>query len=180
MNSIDFRSLAILALYFSFLGIVFYFSKLGSLIWIILAASAIVWFLLECFWNAWEKERIKKGVLLGIFLLVLDFIVQNAGALLGYWNSYKSIFSVGATPIEIMLVCLFGGAAWYLYLPKKFVPAHSAVDALLFSSYATLGEFILGKEGLLIYSGGWTSLHAFLAYAITWAVLNFVRYKIIR
>lgn len=49
-----------------------------------------------------------------------------------------------------------------LYLPKRFDKVYSICDILLLSTFGALGEFILVKNDILAYMGGWTSIHAFM------------------
>lgn len=95
-----------------------------------------------------DWEGMKKAFLVGLFLLVFDLIVQNTGWIFGLWE-VEGMFSIGVVPVEVMLIAFFGA----------------------------LGEFLLIKHGYFVYYKGWTSSHAFIAYFITWGILNFVRYR---
>ena len=105
-----------------------------------------------------------------------DFIVENSGWLLGYWHTQNAIIAIGIVPIAVMIVCLIGGAAWALYLPRKFSPIFSLADILFFAVWGAIGERVLMGQGLMVYTQGWTSYHAFVAYLLTWLVLHFVAY----
>jgi ABC-type polysaccharide transport system permease subunit len=69
--------------------------------------------------------------------------------------------------------------AWALYLPKKFRLSYSLFDILFFSFFGALGEALLIKNGLMVYTGGWTTTHAFFGYFVTWVILHTIRYKVL-
>jgi len=168
--------LIMLSGYFVFLAAILYFFSLGQLSWILLAASAIGWFAIE---SRSAGKRLGNALKLGAFLLVFDFIFENAGWLLGLWEA-KSAVAVGVVPLEVMAIAFFGGAAWALYLPKRFSLAHSLADALVFAFFGALGEWLLIRQGLFSYDLWWTSAHAFVSYLIAWGALHFMRYKVFR
>ncbi len=112
-----------------------------------------------------------------IFLLLFDLVVENSGRLLGLWEVYGSIYFIGAVPIEVMALALVGGTAWALYQPSDFNKVYSIVDISLFSLFGTLGEYVLLTKGLMVYSGGWTTVHAVMGYALTWVILHFLVYN---
>lgn len=163
---------------FTAIGIVFWLLTPNGgyslyLILILLGAFALVYH-----YNK-KKNIPRKAFTLGIFLVVFDFIVENSGAILGYWNTYGSRFFVGAVPIEIMILILFGGTAWAMHLPKKFNKIFLFGESTVFGFYGALGEYLLILNGLMIYKGGWTFIHAFFGYFFTWIILFLVWYKII-
>jgi len=156
--------------------------------WIILGTCAIGWFVIELYIEKPDLKRLKRALYVGIFLLVYDFAFENSGTLLGLWYSSNSLIPVcvpvestyvACVPIEVMMVTLFGGAAWALYIPRKFKLTYSILDILLISTFGALGEFILIQYGLMHYLLWWTSLHAFISYMGTWIILHFVNYKIL-
>ena len=75
----------------------------------------------------------------GAFLLIFDFIFENSGWLAGLWYT-TSEFHVGVVPLQVMGIALFGGAAWALYLPRKFNLWHSLLDCLIFAAFGALGD----------------------------------------
>jgi len=170
------RMLIKLTIYFIFLALLFRFFNTGQLSWDILLASAIVWFGIEA---RKERERLANALKIGAFLLVFDFIFENTGWLMGLWQT-KSAFAVGVVPIEVMGIALFGGAAWALYVPKKFKLWNSFFDSIIFAFFGALGEWLLIQQGLFVYKLWWTSLFAFIAYFLTWVILHFVRYKVVK
>jgi hypothetical protein len=72
-----------------------------------------------------------------------------------------------------------GGAAWTLYLPKKFNILYSLGDILLFSTYGMVGEYILSSHGIMQYRGGWIP-NAFFGYMATWIILHILAYRIVK
>ncbi len=173
-KSKEFRKLMLLTAYFVFLSAVFYFLRLGQLSWYILLASALAWFGFEANGN---RGRITSAMKVGAFLLVFDFIVENSGWILGLWYT-KSQLAVGVVPLQVMGVALFGGAAWALYLPRKFDIRHSFLDCMVFSFFGALGERLLIGQVLFVYQLWWTSVDAFVAYFLTWVILHYVRYHV--
>lgn len=165
-----------LVILFTFLGVFFWYfpPAYARLIWWILVACATGWLVIEL--RDHEGKDIGKAVEVGVFLMVFDFVVENLGGIAGLWRSYNSTYLVLAVPIEIMLLAFIGGTAWALYQPRGFNWLYSFADVGVFALYGTIGEYILGTKGLLIYMGGWTSLHAFLGYAATWVILHSLVY----
>ncbi|VVB65688.1 Uncharacterised protein [Candidatus Gugararchaeum adminiculabundum] len=172
-------TLGILSILFVLMGAAFLNVTLGSWCWWILVAAAIGFFLYELKVNeiGITSELAKKALLVGLFLMLFDFGVENTGWILGYWHTQNGIIAVGTVPLAVMLVCFIGGAGWALYLPKKFDLGFSLYDSLVFAFWGALGEWVLSTQGLMVYTKGWTSALAFGAYFITWAVLHWVRYK---
>ena len=117
-----------------------------------------------------------------------DFAFENSGTLLGLWYSSNSLIPVcvpvestyaACVPIEVMMVPLFGGVAWALYMPRKCKLTYSIVDILVISTFGAFGEFILIRYSLMHYLQWWTSSHAFISYMGTWIILHFVNYKVL-
>ena len=52
--------------------------------------------------------------------MVFDWVVENIGALFGYWFRSGSAFFVLAVPIGVLIAALLGCYAYALFLPKKF------------------------------------------------------------
>jgi hypothetical protein len=163
---------------FTALAITFLVLPLGSAIYAVLLVCAVVWLVEELKFDSAGKS-LRNAFFIGVFLMAFDFAVENLGGFLGYWRTYESVFPLYFVPLEIMLVCIFGGMAWALYLPKKFNAAYSVFDILFFSFFGTAGESLLIRNGLMHYSGGWTSVHAFFGYVVTWIILHFIRYGVL-
>lgn len=172
----EFRQLMVLTGFFALLGAFFYFVRVRQLAWTILVVSAIIWFAIQA---RKDTKHLKMALEIGVFLLLFDFVFENSGWLLGLWHTV-SAFAIGVVPIEVMGICLFGGAAWALYLPKKFNLFHSALDCVVFALFGSLGEWLLIRQGLFFYTSWWTSALAFVAYLATWIILHFVRYRIVK
>ncbi len=169
------RKLALLAAYSAFLALLLYFVQLGQLSWSILLLSAVGWFALEA---GNDRKRLVNALKIGVFLLLFDFLFENSGWVAGLWET-GSAFHLGVVPIEVMGIALFGGAAWALYLPKKFSLAHSIADSAIFALGGSLGEWLLIRQGLFQYHLWWTSVLAFIAYFCTWVLLHFIRYRVV-
>ncbi|MDE1761854.1 MAG: hypothetical protein KGH59_01315 [Candidatus Micrarchaeota archaeon] len=169
-------TLALLFAYFIVLGALFYFGMPGQLSWDILLVSAIIWLGVEARGNS---GRLGNALKIGLFLMVFDFIFENSGWVLGLWQTHSS-FAIGVVPIEVMGIAFFGGAAWALYLPRKFRLWHSLADCTVFALFGSLGEWMLIRQGLFVYKLWWTSELAFVAYFGTWVILHFVRYRVFR
>lgn len=161
---------------FTLLVFVFLYLQPGRLVYFILLLCSVGWLAFELKCDA-SGKNVKNAFLVGVFLMVFDFAIENSGGFLGYWNTYRSIFPIYFTPLEIMFICTIGGMAWALHLPKKFSPGYSLFDILFFSFFGAVGEALLIRNGLMLYTGGWTSVHAFFGYVFTWVILHLVRYK---
>jgi len=125
------------------------------------------------------KTLWKSALLLGIFLMVFDWVVENIGANLNFWYSYISVFFVRAVPLEIMITALLGGFSYALFLPKKWNWKYIFLISLIFAFGGMLGENTLRSKGFMSYSGGWTPIHAFVAYFLVWILLNLVWYFVL-
>ena len=169
-------TLVILTVLFAIFAFVFTNISLGPAIWFILALAGLGWFVIELSFHKFDSSLAKKALLIGLFLMLFDFMVENAGWILGYWHTQNGIITIGTVPIGVMLICLLGGAGWALYLPKKFDLKFSLLDSLFFAFWGALGEYVLSTQGLMVYTNGWTSVYAFLAYFITWEFLHWARY----
>jgi hypothetical protein len=170
--------IGILFIFFSLLAILLWTYDVGYVILPLLLVGALIWFVYE-YLHKKDKTLLNAAFEIGLFLMIFDFAVENIGAILGLWEVTQSLFKVIYVPIEIMALTLIGGCAWAMAQPKAFNKINSALDILLFSVFGALGEFLLIKNGIMFYSGGWTSIHAFLGYFITWNILHYLRYNIV-
>ena len=150
--------------------------------WLILPIVAIIWFLVE-YWNLEPSKRKKlliPSFVVGIFLMVFDFIIENLGFVYGFWESMNSHLFVLYVPIEVMLTCVFGAAAWAIFSyanhkNKFFI----ILNTIIWSIGGTAGEWFLNLIGFMSYGNGWLSLpHAFISYIITFLILHSILYKI--
>lgn len=151
----------------------------GLVTYIILVSLAIIWAIHETV-SPERKFLIKHALLLGLFLMLFDFAVENLGFFMNLWTSPQSLFSVISVPIEIMVLTFIGGYAWAMHLPLKFNKIFMFFEVLIISFFGALGEHSLILNKMMIYTNGWTSIHAFLAYALTFVILFGVWYKVIR
>jgi len=166
---------------FILIGMIFYAltPNGGTSLYWLLAASAVMWFAYE--YNKNKRFDLVRAFSLGIFLMFFDWFVETFGLFAGQWRTAGSLLTIGpVVPIEIMLLCLFGGAAWAMHFPKKFSLKYVAGDTLIFAFFGTLGEYLMQLNGLMIYMGGWTSYHAFVGYAITWLLMSYAWYRVIK
>ena len=164
---------------FSFIGMIFYFGtpSVGPYMYLILVFSACCWFVYE-----YRKNRkiVGKALLLGLFLMIFDFLVQNAGSVLGLWKTFGSVLFVLSVPVEIMVLCVVGGAAWAMHVPERFDKIYVLGDSIIFGLYGAVGEMLLIKNGLMEYMGWWNFSCAFFGYFVAWWILSFVWYKVLR
>lgn len=166
---------------FSIIGVIFYAltPNPSAIFYWILVITSFLWLVYEV-----DKNKVKslaKPFMLGVFLMLFDWFVETYGLFLGQWHTANSLFFVGtAVPVEIMMICLFGAAAWAIHFPKKLSWTYLAGDALIFAFFGTLGEYLMQLNGLMVYTGGWTSANAFVGYAITWVIMSLAWYKAIK
>lgn len=144
--------------------------------WLILPTVGIIWFLFELYT---DKERNKKywniAILFGIILMISDFAFENWGAVYGYWRTIDSNFFVMAVPIEIMLTCIFGGAAWFLFATKYNNKMFVIINLILWSIGGMAGEADLMEVGFMNYGNGWMSIpHAFVSYLIMFVIFYYL------
>jgi hypothetical protein len=181
MKKREIKALVIKTMVFSIIGLFFWLltPNAGFITYVTLLGAVVSWLIYE---SLKKKKRsiIKHALLLGLFLIVFDFIVENLGFFAHFWTSPNSIFPVISVPIEIMILTLIGGYAWGMHLPLKFDKLYMIFEVLIFGFFGALGEYLLILNGMMIYMNGWTSIHAFFGYTITWVVLFGVWYKIIR
>ncbi len=178
-------------IFFLGLGVFFVPSSVPFNWWIIPSVSVIL-FLFE--YRKSTPRNLKAAVLLGAFLMVFDFVFENVGTLVfGYWGTSGSSFSILAVPIEVMLTCFFGGAAWALYVLSAHTafiaryPNHSSqplryalilLNLLFFGVGGATAEWCLIERGVMYYAEGWAFPHAFIAYFATWTMLHVLLNKL--
>lgn len=181
MNRRNAYALVIKAVVFSLIAAFFWFlaPSGGLLTYAALVTLALIWLVYEAS-KTKKNKLLKHAFLLGLFLMVFDFVVENAGFFAGLWTSPQSMFSVISVPIEIMLLTFIGGSAWALHLPTKPDRTYVTFEVLIFGFFGALGEYLLILNGMMVYTNGWTSLHAFFGYVVTWIILFGVWYKGIR
>lgn len=126
-----------------------------------------------------ETQLFAPALILGIFLMVFDWIFENLGAKFGYWYSKGSSFFVKAVPIEVMIAAVSGGFGWILLMPKSFDIFYVLLVSIITGIGGALGENTLQNAGKMKYGNGWTWTHAFVAYFLVWVFLSLVWYFVI-
>ena len=181
MNNEEIKKLIVKTIVFLIIGLFFWFltPNAGLITYATLITLALLWLIYEIVKKK-EKPIIKQALLLGLFLMVFDFIVENIGFFAGFWTSPQSIFPVISVPIEIMILTLIGGSAWSMHLPLKPSKLFMAFEVLIFAFFGALGEYLFILNNMMIYKDGWMSIHAFISYLVTWIILFAVWYRIIR
>ena len=172
MDNQHLAKIGMLLVYFSILAALFYYFTPGYVIFPILVASAVIWYAVEYKKNEMDLPLLKAAFFMGLFLMLFDFAVENLGGYLNLWQVKVTAMHVGYVPIEIMLLCLIGGAAWALAQPRKFGKVNALADTLLFTAFGALGEFVLIRNGIMYYYPPWASVLAVAGYFITWLLLH--------
>jgi len=146
--------------------------------WLILPIFAIIWFLFEYKKLKFSKRKnmLKISLIIGVFLMIFDFVIENLGYTYGFWVSKQSYLFVLYVPIEVMLTCFFGGAAWTLFAYPRFGDRKFVIfNPILWTMGGTVGEWFLNSINFMTYGNGWLSLpHAFLAYLFTFFILHYI------
>ena len=181
MNNEEIKKLIVKIIIFLIIGIFFWFltPNAGLITYATLIIAAFLWLFYEIVKKK-EKPIIKQALLLGLFLMVFDFIVENIGFFSGFWTSPQSIFPVISVPIEIIILTFVGGCAWSMHLPLKPSKLFMAFEVLIFGFFGALGEYLFILNNMMIYKDGWASIYAFFSYIVTWIILFAVWYKVVR
>jgi hypothetical protein len=66
----------------------------GMSIWIFLAITAVSFTALVYALLKPKKDTVPRGIKLGLLLILIDFIFENAGLLLGQWKTFDSVFAI--------------------------------------------------------------------------------------
>jgi len=119
-----------------------------------------------------KKDVIRRAVRLGLFLFAFDFMFENAGLLLGYWHTSGGLVQLGAVPIEVTVIAFLAGHAYAMLFPRKFDWRVALPTSLLIAVAGAGIEAIINSQGALIYTGGWTSLHALVAYFVAFLIMH--------
>ncbi len=110
------------------------------------------------------KKAVKRGVVLGVSLAVFDWVFETWGAGAGYWSTAGSAFFIGAVPFEVSLIALCTGMTYHWIFPKKFSWLLAVSSSVVIAVVGAGVEASLNEQKLLVYAGGWTSVHAFASY----------------
>lgn len=119
-----------------------------------------------------RKAVLSRAVKMGLFLFAFDFIFENLGLILGYWSTSGSLLQLGAVPIEVAVIASTAGYAYAMVFPRKFGWETGFFTSLLIAAAGTAIEAMLNSFGVLAYTGGWTSMHAFVAYFGTFFMMH--------
>lgn len=98
----------------------------------------------------------------GAFLVGLDLVVENAGAMLGWWTTTGGLFRIGVTPVEVLVLAFMAGACLGPAVKRWPGPSWTLVGGLAVGGAAI--EVGLIEAGLMTYAGLWNPVLAFLAY----------------
>ncbi len=162
--------------------------------WWVIPMVSVLLFLAEL--RKSPRSNVRTALIVGLFLMSFDFAFENTGTLIfGLWGTMGSSLFVLAVPIEVMLTCFFGGAAWALYvmavhtmLQEKLKNHFSGrlasyfilLDVLFFGVGGASAEWCLIQRKVMYYDRGWTSLHAFVSYFGMWALLHILLHVLTR
>ena len=150
--------------------------------WFIILVPAVAWFAVELKIKWKDKRRIIKAITIGILLVTFNLIINYQGEIRGIYtiSSHYSLFFILGNPIELLFLSLFGGAAWFLHLPKKFDLLYSTADIIMLSSFGTITElFILRPNNLMTYLTV-AFPDPFFTYAVVWLILHLFYYKVLK
>jgi len=147
--------------------------------WWIVLIGGILFATVAIFSTKHIKKIWKYSLYLGLFLMIFDWILENIGALMGFWVSYGSMLFVSAVPLEVMIACVSVGVAYSVLVPKKWNLKYIIFCSLIPAVGGTLGEARLQSIGLMTYGNGWTWIHAFISYFAAWILLSVIWYKIL-
>lgn len=152
-----------------------------SSFWYILLVPAIVWFAAELKINWKDKSRIVNAIIIGMLLVIFNLVINYRGLIRGIYtiSSEYSLFFISGNPMELLLISLFGGVAWFLHLPKKFDFWYSMLDVILLSLFGGIAElFLITQYNLMTYISV-AFPDPFFTYALVWSILHFVYYKML-
>lgn len=154
--------------------------------WLALPLASIILFLVQQR-KPNSRNRTAFCIGVGIFLAFFDLVFENVGSYSVFWVSSQSVFRVSAAPLEVIVACVFGGAAWAMFslsvrndsLKGETKPLLSSfglivLDTAFFAIGGTLAEQFLVLAGAMRYSNGWSWPHALISYLTTWLVLNII------
>jgi hypothetical protein len=144
----------------------------GMSIWLFLAILAISITALLYVLLKPKKDTLLRGAKLGILLVLVDFVFENAGLLLGQWKTFGSIFAIGAVPIEVMVIAFCIGGIYSMVFARKFILDIAITSSLLIAVVGTGIEAILLSMGVFVYYTEWTAWHALVSYFIAFLLMH--------
>jgi len=129
------------------------------------------------------KELLKPALVLGLFLMVFDFLFESLGAVLGLWhiNPANSILMLGVVPVEVLLIAFFAGATYYYILAPKTDFKRMVFTALMIATAGMVLEKELIALNHMTYSPdsatfiSWNPIYAFIAYFAVFTLLYFIK-----
>ena len=146
------------------------------------------------------RELLKPAIIMGLALVVIDFIVESAGAVMGLWqvNPETSVFMAGFVPLEVLGIAFFAGATYYYILAPKTDFKRMVFTALMISTAGMVLEneliaanhitynpaantgAIEGAFANLLATGSsypqpWNPIYAFISYFIVFTALFFMK-----
>lgn len=166
-------------------------------LWIPLLALAIAVFAIvttKC------KELLKPAVIMGLVLVVIDFICEYLGYALNLWriNPETSLLMLGPAPVELLLIAFFAGATYYYILAPKTDFKRMVFTALMISAAGMVLENELIAANHLTYNPSantgtienafanllatgssypspWNPIYAFISYFAVFTLLFFMK-----
>ena len=124
-----------------------------------------------------KPKRVKPALLLGLFLALLDFAVQNLAAYKNLWYSSGSLLFLGAVPVEVFLIAILAGFTYRIVFSRGFDLKFAFASSLLIATVAVGLEAFLINEKLLYYAN-WNSWLALTAYFAVFMALNYLNTRV--
>lgn len=125
-----------------------------------------------------KKRKYAAMLKLGVFLALFDFAFETWGFQAGYWASAGSILALGAVPAEVFVIALLAGATYAMVFKQKFSWELGITTSILIASAGTIIEALLAGTGNLVYTGGWNSGYAAIAYFLTFLLIHGMNSKL--
>jgi len=144
----------------------------GMSIWVFLAIAAISVTALLYVFKRPKKEILDRGMKLGVLLVIIDFVFENAGLLLGQWKTFDSAFAIGAVPIEVIVIAFCVGMTYSMLFARKFTLELAIASSLLIAIMGTGIEAALLSMSVFIYYAEWTAWHALISYFIAFLLMH--------
>lgn len=120
-----------------------------------------------------RKKALNLAIVIGVLFSFYDWVIENLGAMYGYWVSNQSNFFILAVPFEVSFGAVLFGAtvSLIIFRNKTFSLKRVVVASFILAITMMLVELYNNFAGIMTYGNGWWSLHAFLAYFGTWLFL---------
>jgi hypothetical protein len=144
----------------------------GMSIWAFLAVLAVSITSLLYVLMKPKKETVNRGIKLGLLLVVIDFVFENSGLLLGLWKTSGSALAFWAVPIEVMVVAFCVGITYSMLFAKKFITDLAITSSLLIAVVGTGIEALLLEMGVFVYYTEWTAWYALISYFIAFLLMH--------